>query len=89
MERYVTDSERLVSDSETDGEAGAARRQQVSRLDRSLFKSKDRMLPEKVFRALNDLELSLDEIEKAGYYHFMLKEIMEQPKVLRDCLGGV
>ena len=26
--------------------------------------------------------------EKGGYKHFMLKEIMEQPKVMTDCLNG-
>jgi len=29
---------------------------------------------------------SLDSAEKSGYPHFMLKEIMEQPKVLRDTI---
>ncbi|MCC8174312.1 MAG: glutamine--fructose-6-phosphate transaminase (isomerizing) [Odoribacter sp.] len=35
-----------------------------------------------------ELELSLNELEKGGYPHFMLKEIMEQPKTLRDCMRG-
>jgi glucosamine--fructose-6-phosphate aminotransferase (isomerizing) len=26
--------------------------------------------------------------QKSGYRHFMLKEIMEQPQVIRDCLAG-
>ncbi|MCF8085985.1 MAG: glutamine--fructose-6-phosphate transaminase (isomerizing) [Desulfohalobiaceae bacterium] len=26
--------------------------------------------------------------QKSGYRHFMLKEIMEQPRVIRDCLAG-
>jgi len=26
--------------------------------------------------------------QKSGYKHFMLKEIMEQPQVIRDCLAG-
>jgi glucosamine--fructose-6-phosphate aminotransferase (isomerizing) len=34
------------------------------------------------------LEMSLEAIEKGGYKHFMLKEIMEQPVVLRNCLRG-
>mmetsp|Transcript_23362 Transcript_23362/g.28797 ORF Transcript_23362/g.28797 Transcript_23362/m.28797 type:complete len:404 (-) Transcript_23362:13-1224(-) len=41
-----------------------------------------------VYRVMHDLTLSLDKIEKGGYEHFMLKEIMEQPTVLRDCLRG-
>jgi len=32
---------------------------------------------------------SLDSAEKGGYPHFMLKEIMEQPKVLRDTIQSV
>jgi len=35
-----------------------------------------------------ELELSLEEIEKGGYDHFMLKEIYEQPKVIQDTFRG-
>jgi glucosamine--fructose-6-phosphate aminotransferase (isomerizing) len=31
---------------------------------------------------------SLDSAEKGGYPHFMLKEIMEQPKILRDTINS-
>jgi glucosamine--fructose-6-phosphate aminotransferase (isomerizing) len=34
------------------------------------------------------IELELKAIEKAGYDHFLLKEIMEQPKTIRDTLLG-
>jgi len=34
------------------------------------------------------LEMSLEQIEKAGYEHFMLKEIMDQPNALRNALRG-
>ncbi|MDR0833588.1 MAG: glutamine--fructose-6-phosphate transaminase (isomerizing) [Candidatus Symbiothrix sp.] len=34
------------------------------------------------------LELSLSQLEKEGYPHFMLKEIFEQPNRLRDCMRG-
>lgn len=34
------------------------------------------------------LNLSLDEIEKGGYEHFMLKEIMDQPNSLRSAMRG-
>ncbi|CAE8616869.1 unnamed protein product [Polarella glacialis] len=34
------------------------------------------------------LELSLDQIEKAGYPHFMLKEIFDQPNSLRNGMRG-
>ena len=34
------------------------------------------------------LQLSLDQIEKGGYEHFMLKEIYEQPKAIQDTYRG-
>lgn len=34
------------------------------------------------------LNLSLDQIEKCGYEHFMLKEIMDQPNSLRSSMRG-
>ncbi|MBD5184355.1 MAG: glutamine--fructose-6-phosphate transaminase (isomerizing) [Bacteroidales bacterium] len=34
------------------------------------------------------LELSISQLEKGGYPHFMLKEIFEQPSTLRDCVRG-
>ena len=34
------------------------------------------------------LKLSLDQIEKGGYEHFMLKEIHEQPKAITDTYRG-
>ncbi|MDR3681103.1 MAG: glutamine--fructose-6-phosphate transaminase (isomerizing) [Flavipsychrobacter sp.] len=34
------------------------------------------------------LEMSLENIEKGGYEHFMLKEIFEQPSVIADSLRG-
>lgn len=34
------------------------------------------------------LEISISQLEKGGYPHFMLKEIFEQPETLRDCIRG-
>ena len=39
-------------------------------------------------KEIHELALSLDAIEKAGYPHFMLKEIFEQPRSIADCLRG-
>jgi glucosamine--fructose-6-phosphate aminotransferase (isomerizing) len=39
-------------------------------------------------KEVHELALSLDEIEKSGYPHFMLKEIFEQPQAIADCLRG-
>tara|TARA_B100001113_G_C21111060_1_gene623269 strand:+ start:375 stop:2216 length:1842 start_codon:yes stop_codon:yes gene_type:complete len=37
---------------------------------------------------IHELKLSLDNIEKAGFSHFMLKEIYEQPKSVLDTMRG-
>ena len=34
------------------------------------------------------LELKLELLEKGGYDHFMLKEIFEQPRSIKDCMRG-
>jgi glutamine---fructose-6-phosphate transaminase (isomerizing) len=39
-------------------------------------------------KEVHELEWSLEEIEKGGYEHFMLKEIMEQPEAIENCLRG-
>lgn len=41
-----------------------------------------------VKRAAEIVEWSLDQIQRAGYRHFMLKEIMEGPEVVRNTLRG-
>ncbi|MBL7877585.1 MAG: glutamine--fructose-6-phosphate transaminase (isomerizing), partial [Cyclobacteriaceae bacterium] len=34
------------------------------------------------------IDLELEAIEKGGFEHFMLKEIFEQPRSIRDCMRG-
>ena len=41
-----------------------------------------------VRRESNVIPWSLEDAQKGGYEHFMLKEIHEQPRVIRDTLGG-
>ena len=41
-----------------------------------------------VAKIAEPIDLDLQQIEKAGYAHFMLKEIMEQPSTLADTLRG-
>ncbi len=41
-----------------------------------------------VTKQIQEIEFSLDEIELAGYDHYMQKEIFEQPAALSTCLGG-
>jgi len=38
--------------------------------------------------AVQELKLSIEQIEKGGYEHFMLKEIFEQPKSIHDTMRG-
>lgn len=35
-----------------------------------------------------ELQLSISQLEKGGYPHFMLKEIFQQPETLLDCIRG-
>ena len=37
---------------------------------------------------VHELEMSLSELEKGGYEHFMIKEIHEQPKSIADSMRG-
>ena len=37
---------------------------------------------------IRKLQLSISQLEKGGYPHFMLKEIYEQPSTLVDCIRG-
>jgi glucosamine--fructose-6-phosphate aminotransferase (isomerizing) len=37
---------------------------------------------------IQELKLNLEQIEKSGYDHFMLKEIYEQPSVIKDTYRG-
>ncbi len=39
-------------------------------------------------KKVHELAMSVEEIEKGGYPHFMLKEIFEQPRAIADCLRG-
>jgi len=37
---------------------------------------------------IQELDLQLEMLEKGGYDHFMMKEIYEQPRSIRDCMRG-
>jgi glucosamine--fructose-6-phosphate aminotransferase (isomerizing) len=41
-----------------------------------------------VEKEIHEIEMSLDEIDKGGYNHFMLKEIMEQPESIANSMRG-
>jgi len=59
----------------------------IIRLDKALKirKIKDDSL---VVPYVQELQLNLEQIEKGGYDHFMLKEIHEQPNVIKDTFRG-
>ena len=50
--------------------------------DADELKHKSKNLPE------HQLQMDIAAIEKQGYKHFMLKEVMEQPQVLKNCMRG-
>ena len=39
-------------------------------------------------KRIDEVELNLEEIEKGGFEHFMLKEIHEQPETIRNAMRG-
>lgn len=43
---------------------------------------------DQVSKAVQEISMTLDEIDKGGYPHFMLKEIMEQPESLSNSIRG-
>lgn len=43
---------------------------------------------EPLAKEVHRLEWDLEQLEKGGFDHFMLKEIMEQPESIRNCLRG-
>ncbi|RME19015.1 MAG: glutamine--fructose-6-phosphate transaminase (isomerizing) [Bacteroidetes bacterium] len=53
--------------------------------DLKIIKLKDR---KEITPYIEELTLELEAIEKGGYEHFMLKEIFEQPKSVRDSMRG-
>ncbi len=59
----------------------------IIRLDRDIqvFKIGD---DTKVTPNIQELQLNLEQIEKGGYEHFMLKEIHEQPNAIQDTYRG-
>jgi len=46
------------------------------------------ILDNEIEKEVHEITMTLDEIDKGGYAHFMLKEIMEQPETVRNSLRG-
>jgi glucosamine--fructose-6-phosphate aminotransferase (isomerizing) len=53
--------------------------------DRYVVKS---ILDKEIEKEIHEINMSIDEIDKGGYPHFMLKEIMEQPESTRNSMRG-
>lgn len=43
---------------------------------------------EKIEKEIHEINMSLDDIDRGGFDHFMLKEIMEQPESVRNSMRG-
>lgn len=46
------------------------------------------LLRTKNYSLCASFRVELEAIEKGGYSHFMLKEIYEQPRSIKDCMRG-
>ena len=53
--------------------------------DKYLVKS---IADKQIEKEIHEINMSIDEIDKGGYPHFMLKEIMEQPESTRNSMRG-
>jgi len=61
--------------------------QQIAQLKKDSYQIID--FSRKIVKSkINEIDWSLGTIEKAGYNHFMLKEIYEQPRSIRDTMAG-
>lgn len=64
-----------------DGEMASI--QKGKEVDIRKITNNDRVVP-----SIQELRMNLEEIEKGGYEHFMLKEIYEQPRSILDTMRG-
>jgi glucosamine--fructose-6-phosphate aminotransferase (isomerizing) len=46
------------------------------------------ILDEEIEKEIHEINTTLDELDRGGYTHFMLKEIMEQPESVRNSMRG-
>ncbi len=60
---------------------------EIAVLTKSAFETKTIDNIEKI-KQIHEVTFDIEEIEKGGYDHFMLKEIMEQPETLRNAMRG-
>ena len=61
---------------------------EIAIISASSYEVKEIQSRKKIEKEIHHIPWDLQGAAKDGYKHFMLKEIMEQPKVLKDCLVG-
>jgi glucosamine--fructose-6-phosphate aminotransferase (isomerizing) len=78
---------RRVRHSETHAEGGLSRRHEMATVYRDKFVTKtvDNVTTSK---EVHEVDWDLEQIEKGGFDHFMLKEINEQPETITNAMRG-
>ncbi len=61
---------------------------EVAEVRRDGFYTRDLIRNEDIDKEIEEITFDLEQIEKGGYEHFMLKEIHEQPESLRNTMRG-
>ncbi len=57
---------------------------EVVEITRDNFITKDLALDDEIEKEVHEISMTIDELDKGGYPHFMLKEIMEQPESVQE-----
>jgi glutamine---fructose-6-phosphate transaminase (isomerizing) len=61
---------------------------EMVRMDANSWEVYNLKTMERVEKRVDTVSFNIQAAEKGGHKHFMLKEIYEQPRVIRDCLAG-
>ena len=61
---------------------------EVAEIDRQGYSIKHIEHDHEIIKDINEIEFSLEQIEKGNYKYFMLKEIFEQPTSIKDSIRG-
>jgi glucosamine--fructose-6-phosphate aminotransferase (isomerizing) len=60
---------------------------EIAEIHKDHFTAKT-ILDKEIEKEVHEISMNLEEIDKGGYAHFMLKEIMEQPESVRNSMRG-
>ena len=61
---------------------------EIAMIDNNGYTIKHISHEQEIIKDIKEIEYTLDQIEKGHYKHFMLKEIFEQPKAIRESIKG-